>query len=223
MVRGNIRKDNKEKLVNSFLSVDELQDLRQTERADDRHEALYRYLKFAIAKMKPLDTVPEVRHILNSANSKHFPDKIQGVMPELVTEKGIISIPFKMIEVGEIYDCTTVIVYNENRMQNHEYNRISKDDQANGSERVQMFYENQRKLINGINATIERAVEVFNREPSKVAEGDVAEIKNELRHSARLMAQLGDRTTSADTSEKIDNKKDVQIFMDNFNIHSLHN
>ena len=38
-----------------------------------------------------------------------------------------------------------------------------------------------------------------------MAEGDVAEIKNELRHSARLMAQLGDRTTSADTSEKMDN------------------
>mgnify|MGYP001403252602 CR=1 FL=1 len=38
MVRGNIRKDNKEKLVNSFLSVDELQDLREKARADDLHE-----------------------------------------------------------------------------------------------------------------------------------------------------------------------------------------
>ena len=208
MVKGNIRKDVKEKLVNSFLSGDELQHLREKARADDLHEALYGYLKFAIAKMKPLDTAPAVRQILNLANSNHFPDKVQGVMAELATEKGIISIPFKMIEIGEIYDCTTVIVYMKNRMQNYEYNRISKDAQANGSERMQKFYENQMKLINGINATIERAVEVFKSEPSKVAEGDVAEVKNEVRHSARLMAQsqqLGDSTTSADTSEKMDN------------------
>ena len=200
MVRGNIRKDNKEKLVNSFLSVDELQDLREKARADDLHEALYGYLKFAIAKMKPLDTAPEVRQILNKANSNHFPDKIQGVMAELATEKGIISIPFKMIEIGEIYDCTTVIVYMKNRMQNYEYNRISKDAQANGSERMQKFYENQMKLINGINATIERAVEVFKSEPSTEAGGDVAEVENEVRHSARLLVQsqqMGDSRTDS--------------------------
>ena len=130
--------------------------------------------------MKPLDTAPEVRQILNEANSNHFPDKVQGVMAELATEKGIISIPFKMIEIGEIYDCTTVIVYNGNRFQNYEYNRISKDAQANGSERMQKFYENQMKLINGINATIERAVEVFKSEPSTEAKGDVAEVENEV-------------------------------------------
>ena len=44
MVKGNIRKDNKEKLVNSFLTPDELQGLREKERADDLHEALYGYL-----------------------------------------------------------------------------------------------------------------------------------------------------------------------------------
>ena len=120
MVKGNIREDVKDKLVNSFLSVDELQHLREKARADDLHEALFRYLKFAIVKMKPLDTAPAVRQILNKAYPFHYPDRIVGVMPELATEKGIISIPFKMIEVGEIYDCTTVIVYNSNRFQNYE-------------------------------------------------------------------------------------------------------
>ena len=51
---------------------------------------------------------------------------------------------------------------------------------------MQKFYENQMKLINGINATIERAVEVFNSEPSTEVGGDVAEVENEVRQSARL-------------------------------------
>ena len=100
MVRGNIRKDNSRKLVNNFLSIDEIQELRQTARADELNEALFEYQKFAITEMKPSGTVPEVRHILNKANAKHFPDKIQEQIPELATETGIISIPFKMIEVG---------------------------------------------------------------------------------------------------------------------------
>ena len=128
MVKENSRKDSGLKTIKEFLSTGEIQELRGSVSADVLYNDKYRFLRNAIDSLKIASATAEYRQILHAANAKHFPEEIQGKMPELVTEDGTIVVPFIMEQVGGRFNRATVIIYTANQNTFHGFKKVVEND-----------------------------------------------------------------------------------------------
>ena len=128
MVKENSRKENEQKLFKNFSSKEEMQRMRESVSADVLYQENYKFLRYAMGTLKTASSTAEYRQILHDTNGQHYPEKIQGKMPEIATEHGSIVHPFVMEQVGGRYTRATVIIYTANQNTFHGFKKVVEND-----------------------------------------------------------------------------------------------
>ena len=173
MVKENSRKESEQKLIKSFSSNEEIQHMRESVSADVLYQEKYKFLRHAIGTLKTASSTAEYRQILHDTNGQHFPEKIQGKMPEIATEHGSIVLPFIMEQVGGRYNRATVVVYTAHQNTIHRFVKVVEDDPSNAGESAQKLCKEQMKLVNHINDTIVEATNLFTTSVVKGVAGNL--------------------------------------------------
>ena len=224
MVKENSRKENEQKLFKNFSSKEEMQRMRESVSADVLYQENYKFLRYAMGTLKTASSTAEYRQILYNTNRQHFPERIQGKMPEIATEHGSIVHPFVMEQVGGRFNRATVVVFTAHQNTIHRFVKVVKDDPANAGESAQKLCNEQMKLVNHINNTIVEATNLFTTSVVKgVAgnlisdvEGDGTGYNTRSRQQKAKAVSMGGQTTPSDTSEiKDDNSDDYDSLYKN--------